>query len=215
MSSSLSCERFEEVQLKMQKLIQETVTNTLLENKIPLSISDKLARQVADTIDIDHMCSIIEQGIQDVRFPKQRILDRAIVHMFEILFQAVNASPTAQSGVIKEEFFNIVPRGECLDLFLKLVKEYCMGDSEIELHTKKVESLVLLYQSDSAIDWEKVYVNKEFTVYLGELLTLILNRLRKDQKPIPALENKIPLKYQPYRINLFLNKICLMQDKLP
>jgi len=206
-------ERFEQVQLKLQNLLEETVTNTLLENKIPLAVADKLARQVAENTDLELFYSIIEHNIQDTRFPKQRILDRTIVHMFEVLHEAVNMPSKEEEGSNAEEFFTLVPRGECLDLFLQLVKEYCMGDSEIEKYTRKIEPMTSLHRVGDQIDWEKVYASDSFKAYIEGLLQLILTRMRKDKKPIPALENKIPLKYQPYKINSFLNQVCVMWGK--
>lgn len=213
MSDSPPYKRFEQVQLKLQNLLKETVISTLLENRIPLSVADKLARQVVDNTDIEHFYSIIELNIQDTRFPKQRILDRTIVHMFEVLYRAVNVSLTEKSAIKEDEFFNIVPRGECLDLFLQLVKEYCMGDSEIESYTKKIEPMTSLHRNGNNINWDQIYASDDFKIYLDGLLVLILSRLRKDQKPIPALENKMPLRYQPYRINSFLNQVCVMWEK--
>lgn len=213
MPDSPPYERFDQVQLKLQKLLKETVTNTLLENRIPLAVADKLARQVADNLDLAHFYEIIEQNIQDTRFPKQRILDRTIVHMFEVLYRIVNVPITGQNTADKEAFFYLVPRGECLDLFLQLVKEYCMGDAEIEKHTQQIEPMIQDNCAKGVIDWPATYASDAFKVYLNGLLKLILTRLKKDQKPIPALENKMPIKYQPYRINSFLNQICLMWEK--
>jgi len=204
---------FDQVQLKLQELLQETVTDTLLENRIPLAIADKLARQVSDNLDLIRFYELIEQNVQDTRFPKQRVLDRTIVHMFEVLYQAVNAPVAGNSDPSEEEFFSLVPRGECLDLFLQLVKEYCMGDAEIEKNTVQIGPMIASHHEGHTIDWEGIYASEEFKVYLDGLLKLILSRLRKDQKPIPALENKMPLKYQPYRINSFLNQVCLMWEK--
>ncbi len=206
-------ESFDQVQLKLQNLLKETVTNTLLENRIPLAVADKLARQVADNLDIAHFYQLIEQNVQDTRFPKQRVLDRTIVHMFEVLYRTVNMPLEGQKKSSEKEFFSIVPRGECLDLFLQLVKEYCMGDAEIEKHTQKIGPMIEANHEGNKINWEDIYASEAFTVYLDGLLKLILSRLRKDQKPIPALENKMPLKYQPYRINSFLNQICVMWEK--
>ena len=213
MSNSPPYNRFEQVQLQLQNLIKETVADTLLENRIPLSVADKLARQVAENIELEQFYSIIEKNIQDTRFPKQRTLDRTIVHMFEVLYRTVNVPSSVQNELSQKEFFNIVPRGECLDLFLQLVKEYCMGDAEIEIHTQKIEPMIQRHHKGNIINWEGIYASDEFEVYLDGLFTLILSRLRKDQKPIPALENKMPIKYQPYRINSFLNQICLMWEK--
>jgi hypothetical protein len=213
MSSSPPYDRFDQVQLKLQKLLNETVTNTLLANRIPVSVADKLARQVTDNFDIVKFYGIIEQNIQDTRFPKQRVLDRTIVHMFEVLYRTVNIPLTGKNEADNKEFFNIVPRGECLDLFLQLVKEYCMGDAEIEKHTQKIEPMIKENSVANVIDWQAIYESDAFKNYLDGLLKLILSRLRKDQKPIPALENKMPPKYRPYRINSFLNQVCLMWEK--
>ena len=213
MSALPPYESFDQVQLKLQKLLQETVINTLLENRIPLAVADKLARQVADNLDVAHFYELIEQNVQDTRFPKQRVLDRTIVRMFEVLYRTVNVQVAGKNATNEKEFFSIVPRGECLDLFLQLVKEYCMGDAEIEKHTQKIGPMIAANHEGNKIDWEGIYASNEFKVYLDGLLKLILSRLRKDQKPIPALENKMPIKFQPYRINSFLNQICLMLEK--
>jgi hypothetical protein len=213
MSVSPPYDRFDQVQLKLQKLLNETVTNTLLANRIPLAVADKLARQVTDNFDIVQFYEIIEQNIQDTRFPKQRVLDRTIVHMFEVLYRTVNVPLTGKNEADKKEFFSIVPRGECLDLFLQLVKEYCMGDAEIEKHTQQIEPMIKENSVANVIDWQAIYDSDAFKNYLDGLLKLILSRLRKDQKPIPALENKMPPKYRPYRINSFLNQVCLMWEK--
>ncbi|WP_019614802.1 hypothetical protein [Psychromonas ossibalaenae] len=198
------------VHKKLQSMIVESVTDTLLENRIPVSVARKLSRQLADNIDLDEIYSIVEQDIQDQHFPKQRILDRTIVHMFEILYRTINTQESIKDEETQQEFFNIVPRGECLDLFLQLVKEYCMGDDEIEKHTYKMGPLIELHRTDNLIHWQELYQSAEFKVYLTGLLNLILTHLRKDHKPIPALENKIPVKYHPYRINSFLNQICYL-----
>ncbi|WP_413700726.1 hypothetical protein ACLKMH_02405 [Psychromonas sp. KJ10-10] len=213
MSSSPPYDRFDQIQLKLQKILNETVTNTLLENRIPVSVADKLARQVTDNFNIVEFYEIIEQNIQDTRFPKQRVLDRTIVHMFEVLYRTVNMPLEGRKDIDKKEFFSIVPRGECLDLFLQLVKEYCMGDDEIEKYTQQIEPMIKENTEANVIDWQAIYDSEAFKGYLDGLLKLILSRLRKDHKPIPALENKMPPKYRPYRINSFLNQVCLMWEK--
>ncbi|WP_028863435.1 hypothetical protein [Psychromonas aquimarina] len=198
------------VQKKLQAMIVESVTDTLLENRIPVSVARKLSRQMVDNIDLAEIYSIVERDIQDQHFPKMRILDRTIVHMFEILYRTINTQESIKDEETQQEFFNIVPRGECLDLFLQLVKEYCMGDDEIEKHTYKMGPLIEMHRTDNLIHWQELYQSDEFKVYLTGLLNLILTHLRKDHQPIPALNNKMPVKYHPYRINSFLNQICLL-----
>lgn len=200
----------DKAQQKLQALISESVRNTLLENRIPVAVADKLARQVVNNIDQAALYAIIGQDIQLQRFPKQRILDRTIVHMFEILYRTINAQENIKDENQQKEFFSIVPRGECLDLFLQLVKEYCMGDAEIEKHTYQMGPMIEFYRTDDLIHWPELYESDAFKTYLTGLFNLILSRLRKDQRPIPALENKIPVKYHPYRINSFLNQACML-----
>lgn len=203
---SCSCK----VQQKLDAMIMESVTNTLLDNRIPLGIADKLARQVVKHTELSTFYGIIAQDIKDQRFPKQRILDRTIVYMFETLYHSLNAQNSKQDETSPNDFFNLVPRGECLDLFLQLVKEYCMGGAEIEKHTHKMGPMIEAFRTDDIIHWPELYKSDEFKSYLLGMLSLILTRLRKDQKPIPALENKMPVKYQPYRINAFLNQACIL-----
>jgi hypothetical protein len=200
------------IQQKLQTSLTESVFNTLLATSVPVSVADKLSRQISENIDLLSLYKTVEKDIQALHFPKQRILDRTIVHMFEILFQIINPEEQYKGKEKQKEFFTIVPRGECLDLFLQLVKEYCMGDAEIKRHTYKIEPIIEKYRCEDRIDWETLYKSKEFKTYLKGLLNLILTHLREDQKPIPALENKIPIRYQPYRINSFLNQICQLKQ---
>ena len=202
----------DKVQEKIQSSLTVSTFNTLLANRIPVAVADKLSRQIAENTNLLELYKIIRQDIQDQHFPKQRVLDRTIVHMFEILYNVIYLHEKAHTKTQQNEFFALVPRGECLDMFLQLVKEYCMGDAEIERYTYKIEPLIDAHRSISSIDWNKLYQSKEFKDYLSGLLNLILTHLHKDQKPIPALENKIPLRYQPYRINSFLNQICKLKQ---
>ena len=190
------------------KSITASAFNKLLANRIPVSVADKLSRQIASNIDLVNTYDVIANDIQTHKVPKQRILDRTIVHMFEILFRIINNYEIEDNKITEKEFFNLVPRGECLDIFLQLVKEYCMGDVEIKRYTGKMEPLILTYQKENAIDWNSLYKSDEFKAHITGMFHLILKHLRDDQKPIPAIENKIPIQYNPYRINFFLNQVC-------
>jgi len=194
----------------IQDSLARSIFNTLIANRIPISIADKLSHQAATRVDMVTLYSVVAQDIQSLHQPKQRILDRTIVHMFEILFRLINAP--AEDKKPNAEFFNLVPRGECLDLFLQLVKEYCMGDIEIQGYTAKIEPLTQQYNKVGVIDWDSLYQSEAFKGYLSGLLKLILTHLKEDKKPIPALENRIPTHFQPYRINSFLNQVCKLNQ---
>lgn len=211
-NSNVPIESTDKARKEIEVLLIRSTFNTLLANRIPVSIADKLSRQVVDNIDLLTLYKIVAQDVQDQRVPKQRILDRTIVHMFEILFRIIHNENDNKNVRKQKEFFTLVPRGECLDLFLQLVKEYCMGDAEIERYTYKTELLIQGYSKEYVINWDKLYKSNEFKSYLSALLALILTHLREDQKPIPALENKIPIHFQPYRINSFLNQICKLKQ---
>jgi hypothetical protein len=202
----------DKTQKQIQASLERATFNTLLANRVPIAVADKLSRQVAENVNLLEIYKLVSLDIQDQRFPKQRVLDRTIVHMFEILYKVIYFHEEEQSEIKQQEFFTLVPRGECLDLFLQLVKEYCMGDEEIERYTYKIEPLIETYRTTEKIIWDDLYQSKEFKSYLSGLLNLILSHLRNDQKPIPALENKIPIHYQPYRINSFLNQICKLKQ---
>lgn len=198
----------------LKEILTRTTLNTLLANRIPVSIADKLSRQVADKVDLLTLYKIVADDMKHQRVPKQRILDRTIVHMFEILFRIINANANKgnETELKQKEFFTLVPRGECLDLFLQLVKEYCMGDTEIQRYTYQLEQMIVSVSNEYIINWDKLYQSDEFKRYLSALLSLILKHLRDDRAPIPALENKMPTHFQPYRINSFLNKICKLKQ---
>ena len=202
----------------LKETLTRTTLNTLLANRIPVSIADKLSRQVADKVDLLTLYKIVADDMKHQRVPKQRILDRTIVHMFEILFRIINSNSNSnankgnETALKQKEFFTLVPRGECLDLFLQLVKEYCMGDTEIQRYTYQLEQLIEGVSNEYIINWDKLYQSDEFKRYLSALLSLILKHLRDDRAPIPALENKMPTHFQPYRINSFLNQICKLKQ---
>ena len=196
----------------LKSILTTSTFNTLLANRIPVSIADKLSRQVVDNVDFLTLFKIVAEDMQNQHVPKQRILDRTIVHMFEILFRIINAEKGNEAEAMQKEFFTLVPRGECLDLFLQLVKEYCMGDAEIQRYTHKLEELIEGYSKEYIINWDQLYKSEAFKSYLSALLSLILTHLREDRAPIPALENKIPTHFQPYRINSFLNQICKLKQ---
>lgn len=195
---------------QLQESLCRTLFNTLIANRIPISIADKLSRQAAGKIDLTTLYNVVAQDLQAQHLPKQRILDRAIVHMFEILFQVINEQN--KEDKVKLEFFNLVPRGECLNLFLQLVKEHCMGDTEIRGYTDKIQPLTHRHSEEGMINWAALYESEQFKHYLSGLLNLILKNLREDHKPIPALENRIPMYFQPYRINSFLNQVCKLKQ---
>lgn len=201
----------EKAHAKLHESITSTTLNTLLANRIPVAVADKLARQVVNNIDLDLLYRVIQQDIQDQKAPKQRVLDRTIVHMFELLFRLINCQRN-QQDIKQQEFFNLVPRGECLDLFLQLVKEYCMGDEEIKSYSDRLQPIIEKYRDDGVINWSVLYKSDVFKSYLSALLDLILTHFREDKKPIPALENKMPIHFQPYRINSFLTQVCRLKE---
>lgn len=195
----------------LKAILTTSTFNALLSNRVPVSVADKLTKQIIEKADFSAFYDIVAQDIQDNRRPKQRVLDRTIVHMFEILYKIIYSEDEQKLSQPKE-FFAIVPRGECLDLFLQLVKEYCMGDAEIKSYTYKILPLIDQHKKDGNINWHKLYRSNDFKKYLSGLLNLILTHLHEDQKPIPALENKIPHHYQPNRINSFLTRICKLRQ---
>ena len=118
-----------------------------------------------------------------------------------IMFNLENKKPN-KSAI--SNFFYIVPRGECLDLFLELIKYHCIGDDEYQKFYKKIEELTDKFTENGIVNWNKMYHCDEYKICMNSFFSLFFNHIKNDNTPIPALNYQINKKYQPQRINKFL-----------
>ena len=103
------------------------------------------------------------------------------------------------------EFFNIVSRGECLDLFLSTIKRQCVGNTEVTSYTTKLEELLASYTDDQGnVEWDSVYQSEDFRTLLNQLFTVSFSHMKTGQFPVPALNNGMDDKHNPERINRVL-----------
>ena len=149
--------------------------------------------------------------------PKERVFDRVIVHMFEVFYATiVEKSKVEQSKYSTQptssdyEFFKIVPRGECLVLFITMVKEQCIGNVEIEVYTRILESILQRYCDDNGVDWQRVYHCEEFSTYIFGLFTLIFSHMKSGNLPMPELNSSMSLEHNPHRINTVLKDMLVL-----
>ena len=135
--------------------------------------------------------------------PKTRILDRAIVHKFEQLYiRLINILKSRNVNCTNiKTFFNVIPRGECLDLFLQLIKDYCIGNAEFQTHHIELQRLCTTFTTEEKINWPDLYKSEEYDKIMRSLFTIIFKHITNHTVPIPAVNIKINKKYQPERIN--------------
>ncbi|NRA83834.1 MAG: hypothetical protein HRU22_08725 [Gammaproteobacteria bacterium] len=134
--------------------------------------------------------------------------------MFELFYASVIERSRNPAKLIKSapEFFNIVPRGEFLDLFLTMIKRQCIGNDEVAVYTAKLEMLLDKYNNEGDVDWDRVYISGEFSSYLFSLFTVIFSHMKSGEYPVPALNNGMADKHSPERINLVLKHMLTIWE---
>ncbi len=189
-----------------EKLLISGAQKGLKDDKVPSALIDKVTHLITEELDAYDFCRWTRAYIGKELVPKQRILDRSIVHMFELFYSSVieKSEHGSKFKEISPDFFCVVPRGDCLDSFLKIVKEQCLGPEEIDAKTAQLASLVKDYCQAGIVDWASVYSSPEFKVYLNQLIETIFAPMNKGRSPIPALNNQMLASQYPGRINLLL-----------
>ena len=187
---------------------------------MPRALADKVSAIIDAELDSCEACDLISQGLKQTEehtAPKKargRTFDRAVIHMFELFYASVIERSNNPGKLRKSapDFFTIVPRGECLDLFLQLIKCQCIGDDEVLVYSQKLEVLLEFYTDDGEVDWERVYVSSEFSSYRTGLFTIIFSHMKTGKFPVPALNNGMSAKHNPERINLLLKHMMTIWE---
>lgn len=193
-------------------LITSGLEQSLENNQLPASLAIKIAQMLEASLDAADFCdkvflSVDSQLPVDKQLPaKIRLLDRAIVNRFETLYDllSVELDNRSSTSIDLGNFFNAIPRGECLDLFLQLIKEHCIGDQEILIFERKMMLLTDRYTINDKIDWDNVYQSNEYEQQMNSFFSLFFKRIKDNEIAIPALNNKLSSKYNPQRINKLL-----------
>lgn len=184
------------------------VVNALKKINVPGSLAQEIVTLIDAELDVYQFFENVEQHLNELKYstkPRARILDRAIVHMFELCYGAVLVRPQSE-WLVKSSpnFFYIVPRGECLDLFLSMIKEQCVGYAEVTTYTERLEAILAPYTDQENVDWDSVYQSADFVSLLHLLFTVIFSRMKTGEFPMPALNNGMDIKHNPERINRVL-----------
>lgn len=196
---------------QFSSLIDIAVTKIMEENSLPVKNAENISNKILSHLDAADFCTAVfnEEDKTQSLPSKIRILDRAMVQQFEEfceqLLQRLNDKKV--NYIKKKYFFNIIPRGECLDLFLGLIKDYYLGANEVHNFEVKIEKLTKDHTVNGKICWLHIYNSDEYKACMNSLFLLIFSRIKQGATPIPALNFQMDKKYSPKRINSFLNSI--------
>jgi len=201
------------VVVQLSNWLEQGISIALQNSNVPANLTDKLSSLISNELDACVACEIIcnemaanKAANVAAQSPKGRVFDRAMVHMLELFYASVLARSSNAEQLMKAapEFFNIVPRGECLDLFLQMIKRQCIGDSEVDSYTERLETILQPYTSQGQVSWERVYTDGDFATFLFDLFGVIFNHMKSGEYPVPALNNSLAAKHSPQRINKLL-----------
>jgi len=176
------------------------------ENKLPIELASKISDLLEQNLDAADFCDYVIGQQRHAQTPKVRILDRAIVNRFEYFYEQLNNALNKKSSntISIGNLFDAIPRGECLDIFLSLVKAHCIGDKQLSSFDQKLTLLTKQYTDDDEINWQSVYASEQYQHYMDSFFNLVFQRINDSETPIPALNNKLNEKHQPERINKLL-----------
>ncbi|ABZ76230.1 hypothetical protein Shal_1664 [Shewanella halifaxensis HAW-EB4] len=175
-------------------------------NALPNDIGTKIASSLIENLDAANFCGQVHRNLQHISPTRERILDRLIVHKFEEYYAQVIEMISGKKHRARRigELFDVIPRGECLDLFLSLIKEHCMGTEQIRKYTQDIDLLALRFSEQTGIQWEQLYASDEYEACMSGLFSIIFHHLIDRSVPIPALNTKLNDKYQAEKINKLL-----------
>ncbi len=187
-------------------VISSGLNKAIANNKLPEELASKILVLVSEGLDGSDFCNKVFAQQRNILKPKIRVLDRAIVHKFEQYYDKFNVllNERNHSTVDIGGFFNTIPRGECLDIFLDVVKSHCIGDDVQVNFVSKLERLTDNYSHNKTINWQGVYQSKEYEIYMDEFFSIFFNRIKDHSIPIPALNNRLRNLHHPKRINKVL-----------
>ncbi|ABV86921.1 hypothetical protein [Shewanella pealeana] len=175
-------------------------------NALPNDIGSKISSTLIENLDAANFCDHVHRHFTNVPPTRERVLDRLIVHKFEDYYTQIVEVISEKKHKARRigDLFDVIPRGECLDLFLDLIKEHCMGTEQIKKFSQDIELLTLIFSTKAGIEWDRLYASNEYEICMTELFSTIFHRLTDRSVPIPALNTKLNDKYQAERINKLL-----------
>lgn len=185
-------------------------------NTIPNGIGDKISVLLSENLDAADFCKQVYKYSINATPPRKRLLDRVIVHKFEQYYSQIieRLSQRKRQKSQIGDLFDVIPRGECLDLFLSLIKDHCMGNEQIKRFSQEIEILTIRFAGEEGINWLDLYASEEYEVCMTELFSIVFHHLQDRKIPIPALNTKLNGKYHPERINKllrYMSKLWLIQ----
>lgn len=188
-------------------LIKIELINVFHANNFHDGAIEKLNFDVLNRLDPAYFCHLVEQNIVNHDHPRFRHFDRILVYIFEVHYEdAFFRTNSRRSKFGKtSSFFDAVPRGECLNSFIDIIKNQCLGELIVEQLNVKLENIVAdSLDGNYRIPWEKIHENPELREYLEHLTEVVFYQMKSGNVPIPAILNGIDSRYHPERINKIL-----------
>ena len=185
-------------------------------NSIPDSVGEKITASLTEHLDAADFCQQVTTYFNNITPHRERILDRLIVHQFEAYYDQVIDLLSARKTKSHQigELFDVIPRGKCLNLFLSLIKEHCMGTVQIKRISQDIDLLTQKFFDGTGINWENLYASQEYESCMTEVFLIIFRHFVDRETPIPALNLKLDNRHQADNINRLLrhmSKLWLKQ----
>jgi hypothetical protein len=191
-------------------IISTSLVNVMVDNKLPEEIATKISTLLSEELDASAFCNKTVQQQHRVLNPKTRILDRAIINKFEQYYKELNDQliEPPPSTMVNSDLFQLIPRGECLNSFLDVIKLHCIGPKVQVEFESKLSSLTEKYTVDNIINWQSVYQTKDYALYMDEFFSIFFNRIKEHTIPLPALNNQLDELHKPSQINQVLRQMA-------
>ena len=199
---------------QLSDIINSGLIKVMADNKLPEELASKISILLSEGLDASDFCNKIVVQQSNALKPKVRILDRAIVYKFEQYYDELNEvlKNRSPSTIDIGDFFHAIPRGECLDAFLVIIKSHCIGGKAQKEFESKLTCLTNKYIEDEIINWQGVYESKEYELYMDEFFSIFFNRIKDHAIPVPALNNQLAEFHKPKRINKVLKYMSKLWD---
>lgn len=194
----------------LNNLIRSEVETILKNNKLPDAAIKKINDAICSELDAAKFCELFDKNAMDNQQVRNRYLDRSICFVFETFYDEVIATLRSRGRRFRKvpDFFDTVPRGECLDTFLRVVRNHCVGNNQEQALASEIELIISKHHDGIGhVPWGDIYGLEEFHDYADRLTNILFINMLSGERPVPAIENALPAKFDSKKIN---NMVRLM-----
>lgn len=195
------------IRRELNAYLEGEIEKVLADHGLPKAATAKITRAITNELDASAICQIVDKQIFENQQPRNRYLDRVICHVFESFYTDVIArmKHSGRRFGRPTTFFNVVSRGEALDTFLRIVRDQCIGEVQALDLTTSIELIIKHHFNDEGhVDWKTVYGLSEFHTFAEQMTDVLFQNMLAGDRPVPAIENSMPARFNPRRINSML-----------